>query len=100
MQVEGRGLHRRLAEHHVNLPSMMRLVVEEVKCGHWGCFYIAIPLIVDVGDWSLKKSAVRLFKECHDACGFFAARRSQISKPLVENGVQRRCCIAGAGKPR
>ena len=50
MQVERRRRDRRLAQHHVNLSAMVRLMIEEVAERHWRSLHVTLALIIDVGE--------------------------------------------------
>jgi hypothetical protein len=55
MEVERRRLDLRLAQHHMHLAPMVRLVVEEVEGGDGCCFQVFKSLMICVGERPLKK---------------------------------------------
>jgi hypothetical protein len=48
MQVEGRRRHLGLTQHHVNLPSMVRLVIEQMTACHVHPVSVVFALIIRV----------------------------------------------------
>ena len=98
MQIQGWRLHIRLAEHHVNLAAMMRLMVKEMQDGH-GCDVHAIfaPAIC-VAKGRQEKSRVCLFEEGFNFGILRQPRCVEVGKGVIENRVQWRCRTTSAGK--
>ena len=56
VEVQGRGRDGSLAEHHVDLPAMMRLVIEEMRHGEAGAVRAFDAPAVDVGQEAIEEA--------------------------------------------
>jgi hypothetical protein len=67
VQIKGRRCHCRLTQHHVDLPPMVRLVVEQVTAGDVRRFDIVFTLIVGVCERPAPKRRIEAREERLDA---------------------------------
>ena len=58
MQVEGWRRHLGLTQHHVNLPSMVRLVIEQMTACHVRCLNVVFALTIRVSERPAPKSGI------------------------------------------
>jgi hypothetical protein len=100
MHIKRRRPHICLAEHHVDLAPMMRLMIEEmensVRCG----ILAVLAQTISVTERPGEKPVIHLLKEGLNAGVFFNSRRSEFRESLEQDSVQWRCRTVSAGKPR
>src|SRR5271156_2705989 len=98
MQIQRWRLHVCLADHHMNLAAMMRLMVKEMQDGH-GCGVGAIFAPgVGVEKRLQEKSRVCLFEEGFNFRILRRPCRVELTKGVIENRVQRRCRTTSTGE--
>ena len=87
MQVEGWRRHLGLTQHHVNLPSMVRLVIEQMTACHVRSFHVVFALIIRVRERLIPKSGIEPRKERLDPRVLLHPSASQARKVFVQNLV-------------
>ena len=80
------GLIVCLADHHMHLAAVMRLVVEEMKHGDGDCFHVILALVVDVGKLPVQKILIQPGEEGFDFLVLCDARGAELGK--VSNRIE------------
>ena len=95
VQIQGWRRRRGLTQHHVDLPSMVRLVIEQVAACHMCRFHVVFALVVRVRKGPVPKGGIQPRKERVDPRVLTRSRASQAGKVVVQNLVEgRRHAIA------
>jgi hypothetical protein len=86
MHIERWRLDVCLADHHMHLGAVMRLVVKEMKHSDRRCLHVILALVVSVGKLPLQKISIGLRKERFDplSCAARAERSSEKSSNRIE----------------
>src|ERR1700677_3558878 len=100
MHVERWRLDVCLADHHMHLATVMRLVVEEMKHSDGRSLQIILALVVSVGKLPLQKISISLRKEGFDFLVLRGAGGAKLGETVEQNRVQWRCRMSPSGKPR
>jgi hypothetical protein len=87
MQVEGWRRHLGLTQHYVNLPSMVRLVIEQMTACHVRSFHVVFAFIIRVRERLIPKSGIEPRKERLDPRVLLRPSASQARKVFVQNLV-------------
>jgi hypothetical protein len=80
MHIERWRLDVCLADHHMHLGAVMRLVVEEMKHSDRRCLHVILALVVSVGKLPLQKISIGLRKERFDFPVLCGARERSSAK--------------------
>ncbi len=80
MKIKGRCSDGCLAEHDMDLTTMMCLMIEEMKRGDHGHFHTLIAMTIHIADGLCPKGFVRLAEERFDLPILFNARLLQFIK--------------------
>jgi hypothetical protein len=100
MHIERWKDYRRLAQHHLNLPAMVRLVIENMRQDQWGGIVAKAAGIVYVTDFSLQETLLQPIHEFLDARIFALSSCAKTAESTVELGMKRRRGLDfGLGKP-
>jgi hypothetical protein len=87
VQVERWRRHRSLTQHHVDLPSMVRLVIEQMTACHVRCLNVVFALTIRVSERPAPKSGIEPREEQLDPGVFPLPRARQAGKTIVQNLV-------------
>ena len=82
MQVEGERLKGGLTQHHVELTTMMRLVIEKVGDGHAGALLTPFALAVGIHEGSIEETRIHPAKEFFDPGVFLGPRGAQVREVM------------------
>jgi hypothetical protein len=100
MHIERWKAYRRLAQHHLNLPAMVCLVIENVRQDQGGGIVAKLAGIVYVTDFSLQETLIERVHEFLDTRIFTLSGCAKTAEITVEFGMKRRCGLDfGLGKP-
>jgi hypothetical protein len=100
MQIERWGPDVRLADHHMHLAAVMRLMVEKMKHSDWRCIEAIFALVIGVGKLPTEKIFIDLGEELFDFPVLCGSRRAKLGKAIEQNGIQWWCRIAPSREPR
>src|SRR6478672_4612094 len=90
MQIEGRRGRRGLTQHHMDLRSMVRLMVEQMAACDMRGFHVVFPLVVRIGKRTAPKRGIETAEERLDPEVLARPRGTEVGKVVVENLVERR----------
>ncbi len=82
MQIQRRGLHPGLTQHHMNLPAMMGLMIEEVRHGDARRLHIVLAGIVHISERSIQKAWGHRSKERLNGRVLMLPRHAQRGKVI------------------
>src|ERR1700683_132009 len=100
MHVERWWLDVCLANHHMHLAAVMRLVVEEVKHGGGGCVHAILAQAIGIAKLPLQKVNIHLDEKGLDLLVLCCSRGAQLGETVEQNRVQWRCRATASAKPR
>jgi hypothetical protein len=78
VQVERWRRNRGLTQHHVDLPSMVRLMIEQMTACHVGCLHVVLTLVIRVRERLAPKSRIDPREERLDPDVFLRPCTSQV----------------------
>ena len=96
MQVKGRRTNHGLAEHHVNLPAVVSLVIEKMAYRDRCFLCIIFILIVLIAKGSLQKFRLQPIKKAFDFYVKGDSGLPQLVKFGKQNAIERRRFVPGA----
>lgn len=79
---------RRLAQHHMNLPAMVRLMVKQVRACHVRSFNVVSALIVRIRERPAPKVRLQVSKKCLNPRVFLPSCVPQPGKIIVKNSIE------------
>lgn len=100
MHIKRDRRNRALAQHHMNLPAMMCLVIEHVQHGGNRGFFTVLAFAIRVGQLIPQETGRRSLKEFLNPGILLFSGDPQSLKLIVENGMERRRGPTSARKAR